>query len=41
MDAFLYIYKLKLQVEAIKKEYQYLINNIQVSGVHLFLSLMY
>ncbi|KAL1562627.1 hypothetical protein AAHA92_05190 [Salvia divinorum] len=29
MDAFLYIYKLKLQVEAIKKEYQYLINNIQ------------
>ncbi|XP_057797629.1 uncharacterized protein LOC131013528 [Salvia miltiorrhiza] len=29
MDAFLYIYKLKLQVEAIKKEYQYLINHIQ------------
>ncbi|KAG6420578.1 hypothetical protein SASPL_117112 [Salvia splendens] len=29
MDAFLYINKLKLQVEAIKKEYQYLINNIQ------------
>ncbi|KAI3456124.1 hypothetical protein Pfo_012787 [Paulownia fortunei] len=29
MDAFLYIYKLRLQVEAIKKEYQYLINHIQ------------
>ncbi|PIN06683.1 hypothetical protein CDL12_20746 [Handroanthus impetiginosus] len=29
MDAFLYIYKLKLQVEAIKREYQYLINHIQ------------
>ncbi|KAK6133542.1 hypothetical protein DH2020_032671 [Rehmannia glutinosa] len=29
MDAFLYIYKLKLQVEAIKKEYQYLIDHIQ------------
>ncbi|KAK6124182.1 hypothetical protein DH2020_042091 [Rehmannia glutinosa] len=29
MDAFLYIYKLRLQVEAIKKEYQYLITHIQ------------
>ncbi|XP_022847734.1 uncharacterized protein LOC111370292 [Olea europaea var. sylvestris] len=29
MDAFLYIYKLKLQVEAIQREYQYLINHIQ------------
>ncbi|GFP97436.1 hypothetical protein PHJA_001887700, partial [Phtheirospermum japonicum] len=29
MDAFLYIYKLKLQVEAIKREYQYLIDHIQ------------
>ncbi|KAH6829181.1 hypothetical protein C2S53_016350 [Perilla frutescens var. hirtella] len=28
-DAFIYIYKLKLQVEAIKKEYQHLINHIQ------------
>ncbi|KAL3851407.1 hypothetical protein ACJIZ3_013289 [Penstemon smallii] len=28
MDAFLYIYKLKLQVEAIKREYHYLINHI-------------
>lgn len=30
MDAMLYIYKLKLQIEAIKQEYQCLINNIQV-----------
>ncbi|KAK4421142.1 hypothetical protein Salat_2064700 [Sesamum alatum] len=29
MDAFVYIYKLKLQVEAIKREYQYLVNHIQ------------
>ncbi|KAL8507177.1 hypothetical protein ACS0TY_017907 [Phlomoides rotata] len=29
MDAFLYIYKLKLQVEAIKREYQNLMNHIQ------------
>ncbi|KAL8460702.1 hypothetical protein ACS0TY_032282 [Phlomoides rotata] len=29
MDASLYIYKLKLQVEAIKKEYQHLIDHIQ------------
>ncbi|KAL2494840.1 hypothetical protein Fot_38597 [Forsythia ovata] len=29
MDAFLYIYKLKLQVEAIQREYLYLINHIQ------------
>ncbi|KAL0328915.1 UNVERIFIED_CONTAM: hypothetical protein Scaly_2324100 [Sesamum calycinum] len=29
MDALLYIYKLKLQVEAIKREYQYLVNHIQ------------
>ncbi|CAI9782085.1 unnamed protein product [Fraxinus pennsylvanica] len=29
MDAFLYIYKLKLQVEAIQREYQYLVNHIQ------------
>ncbi|KAL8045712.1 hypothetical protein ABFX02_08G132300 [Erythranthe guttata] len=29
MDAFLYIYRLKLQVEAIKREYQSLINHIQ------------
>ncbi|KAL0407443.1 UNVERIFIED_CONTAM: hypothetical protein Slati_4058200 [Sesamum latifolium] len=29
MDAFLYIYKLKLQVEAIQREYQYLLNHIQ------------
>ncbi|GFP89629.1 hypothetical protein PHJA_001106700 [Phtheirospermum japonicum] len=29
MDAFLYIYKLRLQVEAIQKEYQHLINHIQ------------
>ncbi|GFP96973.1 hypothetical protein PHJA_001841400 [Phtheirospermum japonicum] len=35
MDAFLYIYKLKLQVEAIKREYQYLIDHIQVLSLHL------
>ncbi|XP_051133649.1 uncharacterized protein LOC127253235 [Andrographis paniculata] len=29
MDAFLYICNLRLQVEAIKREYQYLINHIQ------------
>ncbi|KAL7089179.1 hypothetical protein ACP275_13G172700 [Erythranthe tilingii] len=29
MDAYHYIYNLKLQVEAIKKEYQYLTNHIQ------------
>ncbi|KAL3643536.1 hypothetical protein CASFOL_014351 [Castilleja foliolosa] len=29
MDAFRYIYKLRLQVEAIQKEYQNLVNNIQ------------
>ncbi|KAG8365566.1 hypothetical protein BUALT_Bualt18G0118800 [Buddleja alternifolia] len=29
MDAFVYINKLKLQVEAIKREYQHLINHVQ------------
>ncbi|KAL6567349.1 hypothetical protein OROGR_001017 [Orobanche gracilis] len=29
MDAFLYIYKLRLQVEAIQKEYQELVNHVQ------------
>ncbi|KAL6574116.1 hypothetical protein OROHE_001658 [Orobanche hederae] len=29
MDAFLYIYKLRLQVQAIQKEYQDLVNHIQ------------
>ncbi|KAK3010462.1 hypothetical protein RJ639_011070 [Escallonia herrerae] len=29
MDAFLYICKLKLQIEAIRKEYLHLLNNIQ------------
>lgn len=30
MDAFHYIYKLKLQLEAIRKEYEHLTNHIQV-----------
>ncbi|XP_073061659.1 uncharacterized protein [Primulina eburnea] len=29
LDAFLYIYELKLRVEAVKREYRYLVNHIQ------------
>ncbi|CDO96850.1 unnamed protein product [Coffea canephora] len=36
MDAFLYIYKLKLQLEAIRREYQNLINHIQEVKVEKF-----
>ncbi|XP_073057525.1 uncharacterized protein [Primulina eburnea] len=36
MDAFLYIHKLQLRVEAIKREYQYLVNHIQDVKVEKF-----
>ncbi|KAL3522536.1 hypothetical protein ACH5RR_015370 [Cinchona calisaya] len=36
MDAFFYIYKLKLQLEAIRREYQNLINQIQEVKVEKF-----